>query len=311
MEQQKVSSLKMHSATPSLTEKSKRFFKKYKLIHLLFVLPALVLNLVFFIYPLINAFTMSFYSVPMLGDWSFIGFDHYIKLFHDPTFWNALLFTFKYILLITVPLFLLGLALALLVNKKLPFVTFFRAVYFVPVVISMTASSLIWLWAYNDLYGIINFYLVEIGIIDQPIVWMQKAATSLPAICLMITWKMAGFTMIIILSALQSIPDEVYEASKIDGANKWQTFLWITMPLLKPAIILSLVVSVIGSALAFEQFVIMTQGGPSNSTTTIVHLIYNTSFKYFDFGYGAAMAIVLLIILIMLSSIQVKVVSKG
>lgn len=284
---------------------------RYKLINFLFIVPALILNLVFFIYPLINAFIMSFYKVPVLGDWTFIGLSNYIRLFDDPLFFSSLFFTLKYILLITIPLFLLGLGLALLVNRQLPFVTFFRAVYFVPVVISMTSSSLIWLWAYNDLYGIINYYLVKFGILEKSIVWMQSAATSLPAICLMITWKMAGFTMIIILSALQSIPEEVYEAAKIDGANTLQTFFRITMPFLKPAIILSLVVSVIGSALAFEQFVIMTQGGPSNSTTTIVHLIYDTSFKYFDFGYGAAMAIILLFILSILSSIQVKAVSKN
>lgn len=310
VEQQRVRTIQMQTQTEPFIDRMKGFFRKYKLVHLGFVLPALVLNLVFFIYPLINAFIMSFHKVPMIGDWIFIGLDNYVKLMNDPAFWNSLLFTLKYILLLTIPLFLLGLGLALLVNKKLPFVTFFRAVYFVPVVISMTASSLVWLWGYNDLYGIVNYYLMEIGIIDQPIVWMQQASTSLPAICLMILWKMAGFTMIIILSALQAIPEDVYEASKIDGANRWQTFMWITMPLLKPAIILSLVVSVIGSALAFEQFVIMTKGGPSNSTTTIVNLIYDTSFKFFDFGYGSAMAIVLLFILLVLGSIQVKAVSK-
>jgi multiple sugar transport system permease protein len=280
------------------------------LISLLFILPALLLNLVFFIYPLIQAFIMSFYDVPMLGEQTFIGLENYIKLFHDQVFWTSLLFTFKYILMITGPLFLLGLILALLANRSLPFVTFFRSVYFMPVVISMTACSLVWLWAYNDLFGLINYYLKSLGIIDGPIVWMLKVSTSLPAICFMIVWKMAGFTMIILLSALQSIPQDVYEASKIDGAGRWQTFLWITIPLLKPAIILSLVVSVIGSALAFEQFVIMTHGGPANSTTTVVHLIYDTSFKYFNFGYGAAMAIVLLIILLVLSSVQIKVLSK-
>ncbi|TDF88566.1 carbohydrate ABC transporter permease [Paenibacillus piri] len=292
---------------------TKRVFIGTKLqwISIVFVLPALLLNLIFYIYPLVQSLILSFYDVPMLGDKMFTGLENYRQLFQDAAFWKALRFTFLYILIVTPPLFLLGLALALLVNARLPLITFFRSVYFLPVIISMVSCSLVWLWAYNDVYGLVNYYLMELHLIDKPVVWMAEAGTSLPAITFMVTWKVAGFTMIILLSALQSIPSDIYEASKIDGANRWKTILYITLPILKPAIVLALVVSVIGSALAFEQFVIMTQGGPSNSTTTIVNLIYDTSFKYYKFGYGSAMTIVLLLILLLLSAIQVKVLSRN
>jgi multiple sugar transport system permease protein len=291
--------------------KTPRYKKIAKWTSLLFVLPALLLNLIFFVYPLIQSFIMSFYDVAMLGPRKFVGLDNYMALMQDTSFWNAMWFTLKYILMVTPPIFIVGLLLALTINKKLPGTTFFRSVYFLPVVISMVSSSLVWLWGYNDLNGLINYYLMKIGIIDQPVVWMGQASTSLPAICFMVTWKVSGFTMILLLSGLQSIPQEVYEASKMDGASRWQTFQYITLPLLKPSIVLSLVVSVIGSALAFEQFVVMTQGGPANSTTTIVNLIYDTSFKYFKFGYGASMTMVLMIILLILSTIQVRVVRKN
>jgi multiple sugar transport system permease protein len=284
--------------------------KGFSFIAVLFILPALILSLVFYLYPLLNTIVMSFYNVPMLGERTFIGFSNYTNLFDNQEFGQSLWFTLKYIIMVTPPIFIAGLILALLVNTNLPFVSFFRSVFFLPDVISLVSVSLIWLWGYNDLYGFINYYLVHIGLIDHPIAWMSEANTSLPAICFMVTWKVAGFTMIILLSSLQTISSDIYEAAKIDGANRWQNFKYITLPLLKPAIVLALVISVIGSALAFEQFVIMTGGGPSHSTTTIVHLIFDTSFKYNKFGYGASMSVVLLVLLLILSVLQVKAVSK-
>ncbi|MNJ32744.1 Lactose transport system permease protein LacF [compost metagenome] len=283
------------------------FNRKLKFSHLAFILPALLLNIVFFIYPLFQSLAMSFYNWPVLGDKLFIGLDNYFRLFQDITFWNTMWFTLKYTLLVTPAILIVAFILALLINNQLPGVTFFRSIYFMPVVISMVASSLMWLWIYNDLYGVLNYYLMLFNIVQEPMNWMGQANTSLPAISFMITWKMAGFTMVILLAGLQGISEEVYEASNIDGANKWRQTLYITIPLLLPSIGLSLVVSVIGSVLAFEQFLIMTNGGPSATTTTAVHHIYNTSFKYFNLGYGSAMTIILLIVLIALSFVQFKV----
>jgi len=284
------------------------FSQRSKLKGLFFILPALLLNIVFFIYPLFKAFIISFYKWPVLGPKIFLGFKNYINIFSDTVFWDSLYFTFKYTMMVTPLIFILAFLLAMLIKRKLPGTTFFRAIYFMPVVISMVSSSLLWLWIFNDIYGILNFYLQKIGIIDEAVVWMGQASTSLPAISAMITWKMTGFTMIILLAGLQAIPLELYEAAKVDGANKWQQIWKITIPLLRPSMALALIISVIGSVLAFEQFLIMTKGGPANTTTTVVHWIYNTSFKYFHLGYGSSMTFILLAILLLLSWVQMKVI---
>lgn len=282
----------------------KKINKKY--LFLLFIVPALIMNFIFFLVPLIQAFGMSFFDWPVLGETTFIGFENYINLFQDRQFWSSVWFTIIYILLVTPSIFIVAFLLALLVNKKIKGMTIFRSIYFTPVVISMVSSSLMWLWIFNDLYGVLNYYLVNLNIISSPINWMGQASTSLPAITFMITWKMAGFTMVILLAGLQGIPEEVYEASHIDGATKLQQVQYITIPLLRSSIVLSLIVSILGSALAFDQFLIMTRGGPSESTMSVVHRIYNTSFRYFDLGYGASMTILLLIVLILLSIFQFK-----
>lgn len=291
---------------PFFTRRTNRKRRKYKLSHIAFVIPALLLNFVFFIYPFLQSAIMSFFDWPIIGEKLFIGFRNYVELFQDVQYWNALWFTLKYTILITPGLFIVGLVLALLINSRLRMVSLFRAIYFMPVVISMVSASLMWLWIYNDLYGLLNYYLLSLHIVQEPIHWMGDASTSLPAVSFMIVWKMSGFTMVILLSGLQGISEDIYESAQIDGANKWKQFLYITLPLLRPSIFLSLIISVIGSVLAFEQFLIMTNGGPSHSTTTVVHEIYNTSFKYFDFGYGSAMTVILLIILGAISIFQMK-----
>nr|WP_317450424.1 sugar ABC transporter permease [uncultured Sellimonas sp.] len=272
----------------------------------LFICPAIVINLLFFCLPFLQSLTMSFFEWPLLGDKTFVGLENYQTLLADDQFRTSLLFTLKYTLFVTPALFVVAFVLALLIDGKFKGVTLFRTIYFSPVVISMTSCSLIWLWIYNDLYGILNYILQELHIIDDPILWMGTEKTSLPAIVFMITWKMAGFSMLIILAAFQSVDTEVYESASIDGASKVRQFFHITLPIIRPQVGLALIMSVIGSVLAFEQFLIMTKGGPTETTTTLVHYIYNTSFKYYNFGYGSAMTIILLIIMLLLSFAQMR-----
>lgn len=271
-----------------------------------FILPVLTINLMFFVYPFIRVIYMSMFKWELLGTHQFIGLKNFINAFQDRTFTNSLVFTFEYALLVTPMLFVLAFALALIVNHNVKGIGIFRTIYFAPVIISMTTCSLIWLWIYNDLYGVLNYLLTSIGLIDHNITWMSNSRTSLPAVCYMITWKMAGFNMLMLLAAMQSINDDMYEAASIDGANAKQRFFRITLPLIRQHIGLALVISVIGSVLAFEQFRIMTKGGPSSSTMTAVNYMYNTSFKYFKFGYGAAISLVLLMILGIFSFFQFK-----
>ena len=272
----------------------------------LFICPVIVMNLIFFCLPFLQSLAMSFFEWPLLGEKTFVGLGNYQTLLADDQFRTSLLFTMKYTLFVTPALFLMAFILALLIDGKFKGVTLFRTIYFSPVVISMTSCSLIWLWIYNDLYGILNYILQKLHIIDEAILWMGSEKTSLPAIVFMITWKMAGFSMLIILAAFQSVDTEVYEAAAIDGASKARQFFHITLPIIRPQVGLALIMSVIGSVLAFEQFLIMTKGGPTETTTTLVHYIYNTSFKYYNFGYGSAMTIVLLMIMLALSFAQMR-----
>lgn len=272
----------------------------------LFICPVIVMNLIFFCLPFLQSLAMSFFEWPLLGEKTFVGLGNYQTLLADDQFRTSLLFTMKYTLFVTPALFLMAFILALLIDGKFKGVTLFRTIYFSPVVISMTSCSLIWLWIYNDLYGILNYILQKLHIIDEAILWMGSEKTSLPAIVFMITWKMAGFSMLIILAAFQSVDTEVYESAAIDGASKARQFFHITLPIIRPQVGLALIMSVIGSVLAFEQFLIMTKGGPTETTTTLVHYIYNTSFQYYNFGYGSAMTIVLLMIMLALSFAQMR-----
>ena len=226
----------------------------------LFVLPAMVLNVVFFIYPFIQTLRISFYDWSILGEKKFIFIENYVTLLQDKQFWTSLIFTLKYALFVTPCLFILAFILALLVNGAFRGVNLFRTLYFAPVVISMTCCSMVWLWIYNDLYGVMNYILQAGGLIDSPILWMNSAKTSLPAVIFMVTWKMSGFSMLIILAAFQGVDDQVYEAARVDGAGWIAQFFKITLPIIKPQVALALIMSVTGSVLAFEQFSIMTKG---------------------------------------------------
>lgn len=279
---------------------------KKTIIPFLFIAPVLIINLLFFCLPFLQSLLMSFFDWPLLGEKVFIGFENYKELFADEQFITSLLFTLKYTIFVTPALFVVAFVLALLIDGKFKGATLFRSIYFSPVVISMTSCGLIWLWIYNDLYGILNYILLKFHIIDESVLWMGDAKTSAPAIVFMITWKMAGFSMLIILAAFQSVDTQVYESAGIDGASKWRQFFHITLPIIRPQVGLALIMSVIGSVLAFEQFLIMTKGGPTETTTTLVHYIYNTSFKYYNFGYGSAMTMVLLAIMLILSIAQMR-----
>lgn len=269
-----------------------------------FVLPAVLFTLVFFIVPLIMTIWMSLNNYPLFGKHHFIGFENYLSMLSDQQFWKSLLFTTYYTIIITPIIFILAFILAMLVNLPLRGVGIFRTIYFIPVVIGLASSSLLWVWLFNDQTGLINGILMNLGWIHQPIIWLAEKNLYLPSIVVSVVWKTVGFTMVLLLSGLQSIPEEVYQAAMVDGANFWSQLWYITLPLLKRTISLALVLSVIGSYLAFDQFYIMTSGGPSNQTISVVYWIFKNSFTSFKLGYGSALSIILMIMLILLSLVQ-------
>ena len=273
----------------------------------LFVLPSVLFTLVFFIFPLGMTIWMSLNNWPLLGQPSFSGLENYRTLATDTLFWSGLLFTTRYTLMVTPAIFILAFILAMLVNQPLRGVSIFRTAYFIPVVIGLGTSSLLWVWLLNDRVGIINGILMDIGLVKQPIIWLGNYGTAMFSIILSVVWKTVGFTMILLLTGMQAIPDELYQAAMVDGAGFWNKIRYITIPLLRSTFALALVISVIGSYLAFDQFYIMTRGGPQNQTITVVYWIFANAFTYFKMGYGAALSIILLIILVALSVLQLYV----
>lgn len=299
--------ISVERAVPLQRTNVSRMLRKAGIPGLLFIGPALVLNVALFLIPLARVVWISLHEWPVLGERPFIGLENYTALRHDTEFWSSLLFTIKYTLLVTPAIFVPALALALLVNERLRGVTIFRAFYFTPYVIAFVTGSLMWKWLYNDVFGLFSYALIELGIVSDAVLWLGSANMAMFSIILSVVWKTAGLNMVLLLGGLQAIPSDLYEAAAMDGASAWQRFTRITLPLLRPTFAIVLTLSVLGSFLAFDQFQIMTGGGPGHATTTIVMQIRKVSFEFFEMGSGAAMSIVLLAILVVLSYLQIRI----
>ena len=271
----------------------------------LYVLPALAFVGFFVIWPLIQLVNISFTDTSLLGGGKYVGWDNYIKAFEDKAFWRALWFTVKYTVFITPFLMGLGFALALLTAPNRPLQQITRGIIFIPVVIGIGSSSLLWFWLFDQQVGMFNRILVDIGILAEPAVWFTKPDMALTAVIISITWKVIGFGMLLFVAGIQSINGEIGEAALIDGGNYWQRVWYIILPLSLRVILLTTLISVIGSMLAFDQFYIMTGGNPRGQTFTSVYWIYQNSFISFKLGYGAALSIILTIIILIFSSLQV------
>ncbi len=271
---------------------------------LAFIAPSVVMIAVFFLLPLGMTVWMSFYNWPLLGKASFIGGDNYIELLGDQQLWRSLGFTALYTVLVTVALFAVAMPLALLVDKPLRAAGLFRTIYFMPVVIGFGAASTLWIWLLNPDSGVFAKLLLGLGLIDSAPRPLEQFWPAMGVIILMVVWKSAGFSMVILLTGLQSVPNELIEAAKIDGASPWSRFRLITLPLIRNSILLVLVLNITSSMLAFDQFFIITQGGPQNSTISAVFSIFLASFTSYRLGYGSALSLVLLVVLVAISSIQ-------
>ncbi len=270
-----------------------------------FLLPALIIITVFSFIPILAAFGLSFCKWRILGNPDFVGLRNYQYVLSDKVFWIALKNT-AYYSFVTVPAGLvLALASALLLNQQLKGRVFFRGVIFFPVTISMVVISLIWGWMFSEHYGVVNFLLERVGV--EPRAWLANPRYSLPIIMVMSIWKGFGYGMVIYLAALQSIPRTYYEAATIDGANPWQRFLHITLPLLNPTTLFVLVIAFIGSFQVFDQVYVLTRGGPGHSTTVLVLYLYEEAFGgKFRMGRACSIAYILFVIVLVFTLIQMK-----
>ncbi|QSX23849.1 carbohydrate ABC transporter permease [Priestia megaterium] len=256
-----------------------------------FLGPALLLLLLFLIIPAIMsiyyAFTDYYLLTPDMR--KFVGLDNFINLFKDPIFLKSLVNTLKFVVWV-IPLQIgAALGLALLLNKQRKANTFFKVAYFSPVVMSLVVISVLWLYLLNSNEGIINNVLTYFGISAQPFLTSPKQAMF--TIVFVSAWQGAGFQMLIFLAGLQNIPGDVYEAAQLDGMNKWQRFIYITLPLLKPTSIFIFITTLIGAFKLLVQPMVMTQGGPVNSTMTVVYYIYQTGFTDRMVGYASSIAL--------------------
>lgn len=273
---------------------------------LLYIAPAIVLVTVFFVIPLGMTAWMSLHNWPLMGQHRFIGLDNYIAITKDVRFWNALKFTLYYTVIVTIAIFAVAFPLALFVEKPRPMTSVYRTAFFMPVVVGFASASLLWAWLLNVDSGLFSPAAQMLGLTEKKFNLIATFNPAFWSIIVMVVWKVAGFTMVILMTGLQSIPTELQEAAKIDGANAWQRFRTITLPLMRRTVALALILSVAGSILAFDQFYILLRGGPRNSTITAVYWIFNQSFVSFKLGYGAALSMVLLVILVVLSLIQLR-----
>lgn len=273
----------------------------------LFLLPSMIVLAVFVFWPILQSIILS------LQKWRFgatettwVGLDNYERLLNDPRVEGAFLNTVEYTAVVVPVTLLLALLLALALNERIPGRSLFRAAFFLPVIASFAIVAIVWRFLLNPDIGLLAYWSREIGIPTRA--WLRDARYAMPAVMGVSIWKNVGFNMVILLAGLQGIPEEYYEAAKVDGANRWRRFRYITLPLLRPTWTFVLIISIISSFQVFDQVWVMTpRGGPLHSTETVVTYIYYQGIELLDISYAASIGVVLFLIVFVLTLVQLRV----
>lgn len=262
---------------------------------------------IFIIYPIYKAFAGSFHDWnPLIGKYDFIGLENFKSVLTNNLFWSSITNTFIFSFFSVVFRIIIGLGLAMLLYSKLArFKTFFRGMFYMPTITPLVAVSFVWMWLYNPQFGLIN------KVFDLDINWLRDPNWALPAIIIMTIWKDFGYATVIFLGGLMGLPDEVFEAADMDGASRWQRFVHITWPLLKPTTLFVTITSLITYLQAYVQILIMTEGGPGTSTYVISYLIFDEAFVKYNFGTASAMAIILFVLIGILTAIMFKITGES
>lgn len=277
------------------------YYKKYT--PYLFLLPAVAVLIVFFFIPFFQTFGLSFFDYSSsIYNPTFNGVDNYIKLFKEPIFYKVMFNTFMYLIiavpfLVTFPLFL-----AILINQKIRGITLYKILLYLPVIVSIVVAAIAFKWLYAG-QGILNYILTLFHL--EPIGWLVDSKWALFSVAIVTIWKGIGYYMMIYLASLMSVPQDLYEACDIDGANFLTKHLTVTIPHIMPTIALVSTISTISAMKVFAEIYVMTKGGPLNSTKTIVYYIYERAFENLDLGYASALAVVLLIVVMLFSLINI------
>jgi multiple sugar transport system permease protein len=300
--------VKQQVAPSAKKRKNKETFEAY-----LYLLPSLIIFTVFTFFPAFFSMVVSTFRWNLPGKAMFIGLENYIYLFTDaieaPIFWQSLGNTFYFAVGVPINL-IISLLLALLLNRKIRGVGVFRTAFFLPTITSTAAISVVWLWLFHPAqYGLFNSILISLGIPIQS--WLRDPLLAMPCLIAMGIWSGMGYNIIIFLAGLQSIPSTYYEAAKIDGANTFSLFRFITWPLLGPTMFYVLTVGIINSLKAFTEIDVMTQGGPLNATNTTAYYLYQNAFQFFQMGKASAIAVLLFLLMLLLTWIQFRFVDRS
>ena len=264
----------------------------------LFILPAIVGTFIFIIIPVLCSFGLSFMQWDLIGDISFVGLNNYIQLFNEPLFYKIFVNTVVFAVSTSILGVIIPMVLAVILNSKIRGSEFYKTAYFLPFITPMIVIGVVWQWIFDPNIGILNSFL------NIHINWLYDTHYALPALIIVSVWKLIGYNMVIFLSALSSINNNLFEAAKIDGASPIQIFFNVTVPMLSPTTFFVVIITAISSFQVFDLIYLMTQGGPLDSTNVLVYAIYKNAFEFFNVGKASAIAYVLFIIVLVLTLIQ-------
>lgn len=253
--------------------------------------PALILLGVYIFLPILWSLYLSFFKTRLYNVVEFVGLANYQTVLRNPVFWTALSNTMVYCVASVVLTLALGLIAALLLRRPLPGHHAFRAVVFLPYIVPYAAYALLWYWLFDPRYGLVNFFLAAVGI--DPIAWLKSRDWVIPAFVIMSVWKRVGFAMVLFLAGMQSIPQDLYDAADIDGAKRWQKFWYVTLPMLSPITLFIAVISLIYSIQLFVEPLVMTHGGPGNSSQSLSYLLYEQAFLNLNIGVASVTSVIL------------------
>jgi multiple sugar transport system permease protein len=268
--------------------------------------PALLFVGVFALFPLGFGVYISLTNWPLVGPYHFIGLSNYQSLVHNSEFLQSIVFTLKYTAIVTIPIFVVGYALAVFVRSNRPGTTVFRTLIFLPYIVGLVAESYMAVVELQPDSGTANFVLSKLRIVSDSTAWTVHTGLATTAICILVIWFASGLTMMLLMAGMQAIPSELYEQARVDGASWWSAERRLTLPLLRRSVALSLIISVIGSFLAFNQFYIITDGGPGTSTQSVVMQIFQTAIPGQDVGLASAMSVVLVIVVGLITFVQFR-----
>ncbi|MFE6076407.1 carbohydrate ABC transporter permease [Paenibacillus sp. NPDC057886] len=273
------------------------------------VAPSIVIFSIFFIYPIFYMIFLSFYNWDFINPVKeFVGFNNFVELFKDSAFLQVLSNSLNYTLLSVSLSIVISLLLAIWLNREGAWYGFVQGALFSPHIVSLVSVSLVWMWLMDPKFGLLNGLLDMVGL--PKLAWLSSPDSSLLSLVLVSVWKGVGYNALIFIAGLQSIPRDVYEASALDEANWWRKFYKITLPMLSPTLFFLIIINLISSFQVFETIAIMTNGGPINSTNTLVFYIYEYGFRYFKIGYASAAGVILLVVVGLLTLVYFKLLSR-